>query len=289
MPQSPVVAAIQNPAQSLQRSSGRSRLSFKSVDGGTAIDALYQQGCCKVRFPQRTDGALEAVLLNTAGGLTDGDRVDNEVFWKDGSRATVTTQAAERIYRAAGDDSAKVNTRLRIEQACVACWLPQETIVFDGSRLARSLDIDMASGGSLLAHESIVFGRRAMGETVNVGRIEDSWRIRIDGRLVFADNFVVDERRTGPIDEYLGRRPVTDSARCLSTVVLVSNDCDRLVEHARALETSAHLRIGASCLGPVAILRVLAEDSQIMRKAFAQVFAGLGSTFGSELPRVWQC
>ena len=102
---------------------------------------------------------MEAVLLNTSGGLTDGDTLSNEISWRAGTRATVTTQAAERIYRAATPDVARVATRIRIEDDCLACWLPQETIVFDGARLARTLEIDMQSSSRLVALESIVFGR----------------------------------------------------------------------------------------------------------------------------------
>ncbi len=285
----PSVAVIQNVAHNLQRSSGQTRLSFKSVAAVTRISDLYQQGCCKVRFPQKTDDSVEAVLLNTAGGLTDGDIITNELLWKAGSRATVTTQAAERVYRAASEDTAHVQTQIRIEADCVACWLPQETIVFDGSRLARTLDIDLSSGSRLIAHESTVFGRAAMGENVESGRVSDRWRIRIDGRLAFADSFLVDDRLTGSIDAYLKRRSAAHAARCMSTVVIVGADNDGLVEYVRDLDTSPPTRVGATSLGQIALVRILAADSQSMRAVFTRVFAEIGSTFGLELPRVWQC
>ena len=283
------VSIIQNLAHNLQRSSGRTRLSFKSIANRTAIDELYQQGCCKVRFPMRTDNSLEAVLLNTAGGLTDGDTIDNDFCWKAGSRGTVTTQAAERIYRAAGEDCARVSTRVRIEENCIACWLPQETIIFEGSRLARSLEIDMASDSRLLAIESTVFGRRAMGETVTTGRLSDRWRICLDGRLVFADSFLLDDGLAGPIDEHLGRPSVGDAATCLATIVVVAEDCDDAVGVVRAMETPPNARIGASCLGPITVVRILAPDSQIMRGIFGRMYTKLGRAFGMELPRVWHC
>ncbi len=242
-----------------------------------------------MRFPKRTDGTVEAVLLNTAGGLTDGDAISNEICWKATSRATVTTQAAERIYRAAGEHSATVTTRIRIEEDCVACWLPQETIVFDGSRLTRTLDIDMPSGSTLIALESTVFGRRAMGEIVNDGRVSDRWRIRIDGRLAFADNFLVDHRLDGRIDAHLKRASVADAAHCMSTLVFVGDDSDKAVEHARTQEAPTQATIGATCLGRVSVMRILAEDSRAMRNVIGGVVAELGSSVGIQLPRVWHC
>ena len=276
-------------APRLERSSGCTRLSFKSAPSGTAIDELYQQGCCKVRFPQSTNGTLEAVLLNTAGGLTDGDTLSNEICWRRGTQATVTTQAAERIYRAATRDVARVTTRISIDDDCLAAWLPQETIVFDGARLARTLKIDMKSTSRLVALESIVFGRRAMGESVDCGAVSDRWLIRIDGRPAFSDNFLVDDQLTGPVAEYLDRASVANSAHCVATLVIVADDCNEIVEAARKFAQPTDAIVGATRLDRLAVLRILAGDSQAMRTAVGQIVASLGGTLDVRLPRVWHC
>lgn len=276
-------------APRLERSSGCTRLSFKAAPSGTALAELYQQGCCKVRFPRSAGAHLEAVLLNTSGGLTDGDALSTEIAWQAGTRATVTTQAAERIYRAASRDVARVSTRISIDDGCLAGWLPQETIVFDGARLARTLEIDMKSTSRLLALESVVFGRRAMGETFNLGTISDRWRIAIDGRLEFSDNFLLDDQLTGRAGEYLDRASVANAAHCLATLVVVAPDCEDAVEDAQKLAAPAGGAVGATCLGRLAVLRILAGDGQAMRKTIGQVIAALGSTLDMELPRVWHC
>lgn len=242
-----------------------------------------------MRFPRSADGNLEAVLLNTSGGLTDGDTFSAELYWRSGTRATVTTQAAERVYRAATGEAARVSTRLTIDALCVAGWLPQETIVFDGGRLARTLEVDMTSTSCLVALEGMVFGRRAMGETVNHGRISDHWRVRVDGRLAYADHFLVDDRLTGRIGEYLSRASVANSASCIATMVVVAPHCDRIVENARNLILPPTATLGATCLDQVAILRILAGDSQAMRTAVSRIVASLGGTLDIGLPRVWHC
>lgn len=273
----------------LERSNGCTRLAFKSAPQGTALDELYQQGCSKVRFPRTSDGTPEAVLLNTSGGLADGDTLSTDVRWRRNTRAVVTTQAAERVYRAAGHSFARVSTRLTIEDDAVACWLPQETIVFDGARLARTLEIDATSTGRLVALEGTVFGRRAMGETIGYGSISDRWRVRIDGRLAFVDHLLLDDRHTGHIDEYLGRASVANSAHCVATVIVVANDCDNLVEDARKLAEPAGCAIGATRLERLVVIRILAGDSQEMRAAVGRIIALLGGILDIELPRVWHC
>lgn len=276
-------------APRLERSSGVTRLSFKSVPSGTALAELYQQGCCKVRFPQSTGARLEAVLLNTSGGLTDGDTLSTKIAWHPGTRATVTTQAAERVYRAASRDVARVSTQISIDDDCLAGWLPQETIVFDGARLARTLEIDMQSTSRLFALESVVFGRRAMGETFRHGRVADRWQIAIDGRLEFSDNFLLDDQLVGRADDYLDHASVANAAHCLATLVIVATDCEAVVERTRKLAATAGVEVGATRLGRLAVLRILAGDGQAMRKTIAQVIATLGSTLDIELPRVWHC
>lgn len=241
-----------------------------------------------MRFPRKGDGQLEAVLLNTAGGLADGDTLTTEVRWRRETRATVTTQAAERVYRAASDDVARVSTRITIDDDSVACWLPQETIVFDGARLARTLEIDMTSASCLVALESTVFGRRAMGETISHGRVSDRWRVLIDGRLAFLDGFLVDDQRIGHVGEYLDRGPVANTAHCVATVV-VAGICSDMIADAGKLVASADCTIGASRLGGVGILRILAGDSRAMRRTLGRVVASLGEVLDFELPRVWHC
>jgi len=276
-------------APALQRSSGAARVSFKRRASGTCLDELYQQGCSKVRFPRKPDGTPEAVLLNTAGGLADGDVLNTDIHWREGARATATSQAAERVYRAAGEGSARVTTRLRVEAQAVACWLPQETIVFDGARLARSLEIELAPDACLLALESTVFGRRAMGETVSRGRVSDRWRVRIGGRLAFADHFLLDDALTGPINASLARGPVADGAHCLATLVVAAPDCDCLVTAARDMPVQGRADVGATLLDELAVLRVVAADGAAMRAVLIRLVTLAGESSGITLPRVWHC
>lgn len=284
-------------APALERSTGSVYVSFKTRLTGTMLDGLYQQGCSKVRFPRKRDGIPEAILMNTAGGLADGDSLNIEFRWRSNTRAVVTTQAAERVYRAASSDAARVTTRLRVDAGAVAAWIPQETIIFNGSRLARSLEIDLSSSGRLLALESLVFGRRAMGETVSRGLVSDRWRVRIGTRLAFADHFLLDNAITGPIDNALASAPVANGAHCIATLLVVGPDCDRIVTAARKTKvessseslTGSRVNIGATALDGLAILRVVAADSAAMRDVLIRIFALAAQTSGIPLPRVWHC
>ena len=136
-------------------------------------------------------GALEAMIVNTAGGIAGGDRHDLDIRVEGGRGASVTTAAAEKVYRALGPD-AEIAVKLSVGADGRLNWLPQETILFDRARLKRRIEVELARGASLVMAEAVVFGRAAMGEAVEQGTFTDRWRVRRDGRLLFAETMRLD-------------------------------------------------------------------------------------------------
>lgn len=283
-------------ATKLQRSSGTVRLSFKRRGSKTVLDALYQEGCYKARFPQ-PDGRqpTEAILINTSGGLTDGDYLSCVASWHADTGALITTQAAERIYKSRSE-AATIHTRLNIGERAAACWLPQETILFDGGRLDRTTDVEMSQGASLFAVESIVFGRTGMGEVTRSGRVFDRWRIRSGGKLLFADAVLLDDAGDGQLTRYLARASIADGASVIATILYVGDNCAARLDSFRRALAQSDVVAGASILGPVVVARVLARSGQCMRDAVMRVFEATQcgrnvdrANQHFELPRVWRC
>lgn len=271
----------------LQRSEGDVRLSFDRRESRTVLRDLYQSGSAKVGFVRVELGsAPEAILINTAGGLTDGDRLFHDVSWRAGTAAVVTSQAAERIYRSRAD-SAAIRARLDVEEGATAVWAPQETILFDGARLDRRNEVELAPGGALLACESLVFGRAAMGETVRSGFVSDSWRIRSGGKLVFADCFRLD----GAIEDALKRPALAGGARAMATVLYAGPDALAMRDGARGCLDGAAIRAGSTCLGLVTVVRLVAQGAFELRGAvigvLSHLMARLNPAEAVGLPRVW--
>src|SRR5499427_4560208 len=150
----------------LQRASGESRVAFAVRDGATRLADLYQRDPCRVMFPEPEPGEPpQAILLTTSGGVTDGDSLKMAIEIGPGASAVATTQAAEKIYRAAkGGGHCAIDVAVRVGGDAVLDWLPQETIVFEGARLKRRTVAEVEPGGSLLACEMVVLGRAASGE-----------------------------------------------------------------------------------------------------------------------------
>lgn len=221
--------------------------------------------------------ALEAIMINTSGGLTGGDAFTADILAGTGSALALTTQAAERAYRAAAD-VAHVETRLSVEADAALCWLPQELIVFDGAALKRRLSIDLQETSRLLMVEQIVFGRTAMGERVLDALLDDRIEIRRADRPLYLDRILID----GDAEAQLSGSAVARRNRAVATVVSIDPQVQTKLE---ALRTMLPVTAGASLLAPdVLVLRVLATDGYLLRKTLVPVLEFLK---GSALPRSW--
>jgi len=262
----------------LQRARGHGRITSQLRDGVTALATLYQDGCAKIRLPNTHSPAMEAVLINTAGGLTGGDHMQWEASTIAGSTMVLTTQACERIYRSTGAN-AKVETRLCVGAGAHLDWLPQETILFAASKLDRRIDIDLAEGASLTAVEAILLGRDAMGEDARDAYLRDNWRVRRNGRLIHAEATLL----TGAGNERDGL-PLLAGARAFATILHVHADAARRLDVVRAL-LPADGRIAASVIGERLVVRALADSGLALRRMIVPILAELSGA--GHLPRLW--
>ena len=246
-------------------------------DGATRRRHLHESGSLRVRFPSPETEGLSAVLVNTAGGIAGGDRFDIDIATREDARLTVTSAAAEKIYRAEGA-AARLNITLRAQARSHLAWLPQETILFDRARILRRIEIDLAVDASLLLCEIAVFGRAAMGERMRQGEFADCWRMRRGGRLVFAENIRLD----GDVGEKLARTAVAKGGVAIGTALMVPGD-EALVRRIRELSQTFGGEVGVSAWNGFAMARFCAQDAALLR---ADMMAVLGCACGSALPRL---
>lgn len=278
----PAAPAIPSPA--MQRAHGHAHVTFARQGDATRLKELGQSGSAKIRLPKTHGSPPVAVFLNTAGGLTGGDRIEFDATAGPGAHAVLTTQAAERVYRSI-DGPAEVASALRAEEDAVLEWLPQETILFDRAALQRSLTVDLAPGARLLAVESLVLGREAMGEDVHALGFRDRWRIRRDGRLIFAD----EARIQGDATDILSGSATAAGSRAFATLVDCREGVSGLLERAREAMgplLGERLRGGVSSLPDLLVFRFLADSGQDLR---AGLVSFLETWRGTRLPRTWYC
>ncbi|MDP2803755.1 MAG: urease accessory protein UreD [Phreatobacter sp.] len=276
--------AWRSAGERMQRTYGAGRLALGTRDGLTVIRECYQEAGIRIRMPRVEPGEpLEAVVINTAGGITGGDRFVLDIKAGPATRAVVTTQAAEKVYRSSGGIGF-FDTSITVAAGADFAWLPQEAILFDGSALERRLTVDMDAGASVLAVESVVFGRLARGERVDHAYLFDRWRIRRGGRLVYAEGL----RFEGGVADALKGRACGAGAVAAASLVLVAPDAEGRVEAVRALLEQFHARgveAGVSGFDGLLSLRLLSPDPFALRTALMNILVLLRGP----VPRVWSC
>jgi len=177
---------------------------------------------------------------------------------------------------------------MQIGPAAWAEWLAQETIVFEGSRLRRSFAADVAPSGRLLAVESIVFGRTAMGEQFDTGLLHDAWRISRSGKLIWADALHLE----GEVRQLRGAPFGFGTSVACSTVLYVGADATQQLTEARRILSQCDLPCGATSLDGIVVARIMAADAVELRSLVMQLVAGLrwsAASLPARLPRVWSC
>ena len=272
-------------AGTLQRARGELLVSVKRRGADTVLDDLRQAGCLKARFPRSgADGWADVTMLNTSGGIAGGDRLDVAFRVQPGARATITTAAAERFYRALpGEAPARVRNRLDVAAGACAEWLPQETLLFDRCALDRRLDVELADDAWFLGIETLVFGRAAMGEHVGQAWLRDGIRIRRGGRWLWHETVRLD----GAVDVALRRPAIAGGARALATLVHVARDAAAALDDVRGALADPAIEAGASAWGGMLVVRILAGTAAALRRMVIGVLAVLRAS--RPLPRVWLC
>jgi urease accessory protein len=262
------------------RAVGRIGLSTVAREGSTYIASLDEAGGFRLKFPAVEGPWLEAVQLNTGGGIAGGDRLAVAVEAGMGSDAIFATQAPERIYRALGDAS-QIAVSLRIARAARLDWLPQETLLYSGARLDRRFEIDIADDARLTMAEAITFGRAASGETLGEGLLRDTWRVRRGGRLVFAEGLRLD----GDITRLLARPAVGRGARACALLLHIAPDASDRLNGVREALVDARSVCGAGASNGILVARFLGGDPGDVRR---DVRSAASVLTGRPLPRVWQ-
>ena len=278
-----------NPSdKDLQRAEGFGRAILSSSEKGTRILDVFQRSPIRIMFPGAGRGAVEeAVFVNTAGGIAGGDRLESGVTALANASIAVTSQAAEKVYRALSEP-ARIATKLKACEAARLAWLPQETIVFNWGRLSRETEIEVSSGAELLALEWLVLGRAARGEEMVGGHIADSWRAKKDGRLIWADSF----RATDEIFPHLHRKALLSNCKAVGTLIYFGPYLATRLEFLRDIAPSLECHCAVTSVGGLIIIRFAAKVSSDLRlalRSFLQQFSRELGPGPFRVPKMWSC
>ncbi|MCA0045309.1 urease accessory protein UreD [Celeribacter litoreus] len=270
-------SAVKTPDVTLQRVRGRGHV----LMGVSGLKDLHQSGSAKAMLPKVHSKVPEVVFLNTSGGLTAGDQLDYRLEIEDGGSLVGTTQTAERAYASRVEgEAASVSVALRAGEGATLHWLPQETILFETSRLKRHTRAEIAGDAEFLFSEMIVLGRTAMGEMIDTLHLSDRREIIRAGRVEFMEPLEIDAGLLAAREN----GATLAGARAIATVGFFTRGAEDVAEQIKRLSQDGVVA-GVSGWNGKLVIRAHAADGYPLRRYVAQVLNTLRRT---ALPRVWQ-
>ncbi len=267
----------------LQRSHGAARLAFANRNNRNSIVERYASAPVRILTPSIQGGIPEAVLANTSGGIAGGDTSHVDILVAQNAQALVTGQAAEKIYRSI-DMPASIRTVIKIEDDSTLEYLPQESILFDGAKLNRAVNISLGARSCLLLSEMFVLGRWAMNEDFTRGIFLDRWSIDVAGQPIWREGLRV-EGGLSSLSSSLGFA----NARALATIFYAGANAAEVLGLARDVIGPMG---GATIVRGMLVVRMLGNEAGMLKQQLGEIIsiiraAALGRP--AEVPRVWRC
>ena len=268
---------------------GKAKLSFEvDVNGKTRLNELYQSDPLRILFPNIPDkDILQAALVNISGGLVGGDKISVDMQIGRNAKALIASQSAEKVYRSSGADT-EMEIKITVKPGSWLEFLPQETILFQGSRLRRQIKVSIEGDGSLVAGEILVFGRRGHGEYFKNGLIHESWEIERDGRLLWADTLHMDKN----IASTINHPACFDGAVGMATLIYNGpNATDNLAVIQNLLaDSNRDILSSVTCINGVMIIRWIGKNALDLRNDFGSFWSAFRNKIAdlpAKLPRLW--
>lgn len=270
---------------SLQRARGRFGLEVRQQGVVTRMADLEQAGCCRLLFPRTARSGVEAATVNISGGIAAGDCIEGWLTCREGAELLVTSQAAERVYRARPTDTpATMKITCLIEANARLEWLPHGTIFFDGSSFARHMQVEMVASAEFLFLESRIFGRKGSGEVLSSLNLRDRLSIKRDGMLLLEDTLRLESTE---VTALLAQAAVSRGQGALTTLILVSPHAMSLLATVRALLSSLNnTEFAVSAWNGMLVIRGLCESGWLLEKTLQQILPLLRSE--RPMPSTWR-
>lgn len=267
------------------------RLGFERRRDRSVLSTLHRRAPFIVQQALYWDEGMPSMpcvcMISNAGGVLQGDRNKIEIDLAPGATAHVTTQSATRIQEMDANHATQSQT-IRLGPNAYLEYIPHPVIPHRGSRFAQETLIEVDPTATLIYSEVLMAGRKhyGAGEIFAYDVFSSLVRaVRPDGRLLFAEKFVVEPGRA-PVDTLglMGKFHVFGNLIVLAPPAIA----DRLFEGAApAYDEAAGTAIGASRLPNKAglIVKALGMESAPVVAALRAFWArAREATTGAILP-----
>lgn len=266
-------------------------LNFAERDGRTWLARRQHVGPLvlqKTLYPEG-QSICHGVIVHPPGGVAGGDVLTLAVSLSQQSKVLLTTPGAGKWYKANGCEASQHLIFNLQDHACFE-WLPQENILFDGSQVRFTADINLSQNAIYAGWEILCFGRQAKGECWNSGVMHQNVSIRRENKRLWLEcAAILPQHNLMQSLVGLGGNAVSASfviaAGAVPAEVLAS--C-RQIQPKLALDM--HARYGVTALPEIFSARYVGQSAQSARAYFEALWQILRPWYlgqQSARPRIW--
>jgi urease accessory protein len=252
----------------------------KSNNGSAQIFSHREQGNLKARLIHNYDLNDELIIINTAGGLTSGDLNLNSIQVDCDTSLNITTQSMEKVYNCK-NLLANAYTNIIVGNNSYVSWMPLETIFFNGGKLRRRLNIDLKPSSNFFGVETLIFGRKAMGEIVKTGELDDALQIYKNNKLLYSDF----NKIKGNIDKKIFKSLVLKGNNIFCNVVYTGKKIRMYEKLISSYANKSKFFFGVSVVNGVLLIKILAKNILDIRDFLSDLVKIFGKNFN--LPKIW--
>jgi urease accessory protein len=256
-------------------------LEFKSAGERTLLTGRRHTGPLMVQRPFYPEGRVcHVYIVHPPGGVAGGDRLTIDVNCGSGSEALITTPAAGKFYRSAGK-LASYSARIRIDPDAALEWLPQESILFDQTKVESRTRFDLDRRSTLIGWEILCLGRPACAEGFTRGTAAIGLEIWRDRQPLLVERMALHAGTLRSICGLNGRTTV-------ATMFIYPAGPDQL-DQVRAIADGRRF-FGATRIENLLICRMLDEQAEPVRNLFESIWSAVRPALTRREavpPRVW--
>ena len=152
-------------------------------DQRTMLRSRHAYGPLVVQKPLYPEGSsvCHIYLIHPPGGVVGGDELRVEMALDAHANVLLTTPGAARFYRSAGATATQKQS-LQVGADAALEWLPQETILFSGSKVEMATTVQLDARARFIGWDMTCLGRPASGDVYAAGSCDQRYQILRDGQ-----------------------------------------------------------------------------------------------------------
>lgn len=293
----PLASLVAGPAAGAARWAARLELEVACREGRTVPVVRRHLGPLRLLKGYRHRGpdrdCWEQIVVHPPGGIAAGDTLDIRARAGAGSHLLLTAPGAAKWYRGRAEADARQLLRLEIEPGGHLEWMPMETIVYDGARVAIENNLHVREGASLIAGDLVCLGRPAGALPFRRGSFRQVTRLVVDGRTRFIERTHLD----GGQSDWRGPPGLGDATSFGSLLVVPANP-DTLSGLVAAMREAIERAAGdagdaaVTALPGLAIVRWRGGRAEHGWRALRAAWAAARPVVNgmpADPPRIWSC